>query len=57
MKHVGVCYHFVWEIIYKRIILLDQKIGTVENLVDILTNILTIIKFNHYLDLINIMRV
>ena len=57
MKHVGVCYHFVWEIIHKRRILLDQKIGIVENLVDILTKIITIIKFNHYLDLINIMRV
>ena len=56
MKHIDVRYHFLWEIISEgRILLL--KIGTVENPTDILTKVVTTIKFNHCLDFINIAKV
>ena len=55
-KHIYVRYHFVWEIISERRILL-QKIGTIENHVDMLIKVVIGIKFNHCLDLINIAKV
>ena len=55
-KHIDVHYQFVWEIISERRILL-QKIEFVENLADLLTKVVTGIKFNHCLDLINIGKV
>ena len=56
MKHIDVRYQFVREIISLGKILL-QKIETVENLADLLTKVVTMIKFNHCLDLINIVNV
>ena len=56
MKHIDVHYQFMQEIISERRILL-QKIETAENPVDLLTKVLTAIKFNHCLDLINIVKV
>ena len=55
-KHIDVRYQFVWEIISEGRVLF-QKIEAVENLADLLTRVVTIIKFNHYLDLINITKV
>ena len=55
-KHIYVRYHFLLEIISERRILL-QKIGTIENHVDMLIKVVTWIKFNHCLDLINIAKV
>jgi len=55
-KHIDVRHHFVREIISEGRILL-QKIGTAENPADMLTKVVTAIKFNHCLDLINIVRV
>lgn len=55
-KHIDVRYHFVREIVSEGRILL-QKIGTAENPADMLTKVVTAIKFNHCLDLINIVKV
>ena len=44
------------EIISEKRVLL-QKIEVVENIVDLLTKVVTVIKFNHCLDLINIAKV
>ena len=55
-KHIDDRYHFVQEIISEGRILL-QKIRTIENLVDMLTKVVIAIKFNHCLDLINIVKV
>ena len=55
-KHIHVRYYFVWEIISEGRILL-QKIGIAENLADMLTMVVTTIKFNHCLDLIEIPKV
>ena len=54
-KHIDVRYHFVREIVDEGNILL-QKIGTADNLADMLTKVVTGIKFQHCLDLINISR-
>ena len=54
-KHIDVRYHFVREIVEEGRILL-QKIETAENPADMLTKVVTTIKFNHCLDLINILR-
>ena len=56
MKHIDVRYQFVWEIISEARILL-KNIEIVENPTDLLTKVVTVIKFNHYLDLINIVKV
>ena len=55
-KHIVVRYHFVWEIIEEGGVLV-QKIKTDDNPADMLTKVVTMIKSNHYLDLINIAKV
>ena len=52
-KHIDVHYHFVREIVDKGNILL-LKIETADNPTDMLTKVVTGIKFQHCLDLINI---
>lgn len=52
-KHIDVRYHFVREIVEEGDILL-QKIGTAYNPADMLTKVVSGIKFKHCLDLINI---
>ena len=56
MKHIDMRYHFVREIIEEGGVLV-QKIKTDDNLTDMLTKVVTMIKFNHCLDLINIAKV
>ena len=55
-KHIDVRYHFVREIIEEGGVLV-QKIKTDDNPADMLTKVMTTIKFNHCLDLINIAKV
>ena len=55
-KHIDVRYHFVREIIEEDGDLV-QKIKTDDNPADMLTKVVTTIKFNHCLDLINIVKV
>ena len=55
-KHIDVRYHFVREIIEEGGVLV-QKIKNDDNLTDMLTKVVTTIKFNHCLDLINIAKV
>ncbi|KAG8479441.1 hypothetical protein CXB51_029725 [Gossypium anomalum] len=55
-KHIDVRYHFVREVFKKGKILL-QKIPTADNPADMMTKVVTIIKFNHCLNLINILRI
>ncbi|GMI90788.1 hypothetical protein HRI_002748100 [Hibiscus trionum] len=55
-KHIDVRYHFVREIFEEEKVLL-QKIVTAENPADMLINVVTSIKFNHCLNLINILQV
>ena len=52
-KHIDVRFHFVQEIVNEWKILL-QKIKTVENPANMLTKVVTTIKFQHCLNLINI---
>ena len=52
-KHIDVRFHFVRDVIDEGGILL-QKIGTVDNSADMLTKVVTGIKFKHCLGLINI---
>ena len=55
-KHIDVQFHFVREIIYEEKNLF-QKIKTVENPADMLIKVVTTIKFDHCLNLINILQV
>ena len=55
-KHIDVRYHFVWEIIEEGGVLV-LKIKTDDNPANMLTKVMTTIKFNHCLDLINIIKV
>ena len=55
-KHIDVRYYFVREIIEEGGVLV-QKIKTDDNPADMLTKVVTTIKFNHCLDLINIAKV
>eukprot|EP00268_Persea_americana_P019113 TRINITY_DN19787_c0_g1_i12.p1 TRINITY_DN19787_c0_g1~~TRINITY_DN19787_c0_g1_i12.p1 ORF type:complete len:193 (+),score=26.21 TRINITY_DN19787_c0_g1_i12:608-1186(+) len=55
-KHIDIRYHFVREIVDEGDILL-QKIATADNPADMLTKVVTGVKFKHCLDLINILRV
>ncbi|KAL5778179.1 hypothetical protein ACOSP7_011105 [Xanthoceras sorbifolium] len=55
-KHIDVRYHFVREILEEDQILL-QKIHTAENPADMMTKVVTSIKFQHCLDLINILKI
>ena len=52
-KHIDVRFHFVREILEEDDIKL-QKIGTEDNPADMLTKVVTGIKFQHCLDLISI---
>ena len=52
-KHIDVRFHFIREILDEGDILL-QKIGTEDNPADMLTKVVTGIKFQHCLELINI---
>ena len=54
-KHIDVRYHFVREIIEEGDILLE-KIDTKENPADMLTKVVSGIKFNHCMNLINILH-
>ena len=54
-KHIDVRYHFVREIIEEGGVLI-QKIKTDDNPADMLTKVVTAIKFNNCLDLINIAK-
>jgi len=55
-KHIDVRYHFVREILEEEEIVL-QKIHTTENHADMLTKVVTRTKFEHCLDLVNILRI
>ena len=55
-KHIDVRYHFVREIIEESGVLV-QKFKTDDNPADMLTKVVTTIKFNHCLGLINIEKV
>ena len=55
-NHINVHYQFVWEIISEVQILL-QNIETTENTINLLTKVVIATKFNHCLDLINIVKV
>ena len=55
-KHIDVRYQFMQEIISEGRILL-QKIEIIENPIDLWTKVVTGIKFNHFLNLINILKV
>lgn len=54
-KHIDVRFHFVREIVDDGKILL-QKIKTADNLADMLIKVVTVIKFEHCLNLINILQ-
>jgi hypothetical protein len=55
-KHIDVRYHFVREILEEEEILL-QKIHTAENPADMLTKVVTKAKFEHCLNLVNILHI
>jgi len=55
-KHIDVRYHFVREILEEEEILLE-KIHTIENPADMLTKVVTRTKFEHCLDLVNIVKI
>ena len=55
-KHIEVRYHFVWEIISEGRILL-YKIEIAKNTAYMLTKVVIKIKFNHCLEVINIVKV
>ena len=55
-KHIDVRYHFVREILEEEEIVL-QKIHTTENPADMLTKVVTRAKFEHCLDLVNILHI
>ena len=55
-KHIDVRYHFLREIIEEGGVLV-QKIKTYNNPADMLTKVVTTIKLNYCLDLINIEKV
>ena len=55
-KHIDVRYHFVREILEEEEILL-QKIDTKENPADMVTKVVTRAKFEHCLDLVNILHI
>ena len=55
-KHIDVRYHFVREIIDEQEIIL-KKIDTKENPADMLTKVVSGIKFRHCLSLINICQI
>ena len=54
-KHIDVRYHFVREILEEEEIVI-RKVPTSENPADMLTKVVTRAKFEHCLDLVNILR-
>jgi ribonuclease HI len=52
-KHIDVRFHFIREILKEGDILL-QKIGTADNPADMMTKVITGVKFQHCLDLIHL---
>ena len=52
-KHIDVRYHLVREILEEGEIII-QKIRTTENPADMMTKVVTAVKFKHCLDLVNI---
>ena len=54
-KHIDVRYHFVREILEEGGVII-QKIQTTENPADMMTKVVTAVKFQHCLDLINIVK-
>ena len=55
-KHIDVRYHFVREILEEDEILL-QKIPTAENPANMTTKVVTCVKFQHCLNMINVIRI
>ena len=55
-KHIDVRYHFVREILEEGGVII-QKIRTTENPADMMTKVVTAVKFKHCLDLINIVKI
>ena len=55
-KHIDVRYHFVREILEEEEIVI-RKVPTLENPADMLTKVVTRAKFEHCLDLVNILRI
>jgi len=56
MKHIDVRFHFIWEILEEGDIEL-QKIHTKENPADMLTKIVSRVKFAHCKELLHILQV
>ena len=56
MKYIDVMFHFIWEILEEGDIKL-QKIHTNENLADMLTKIVSGVKFAHCKELLHILQV
>ena len=54
-KHIDVRYHFIREIIEDGGVIM-QKIHTTDNPADMLTKVVTAVKFQHCLNLINIVK-
>lgn len=55
-KHVNIRYHFIREIISQGHIVV-KKIGIDDNPIDMMTKLLSIVKFKHYLDLIGVRNI
>ena len=55
-KHIDVRYHVVREILEEGGVII-QKIRTTKNPADMITKVVTTVKFKHYLDLINIVKI
>ena len=55
-KHIDVRYHFVREILEEGGVII-QKIQTTENPADMMTKMVTAVKFKHCLDLVNIVKI
>jgi len=56
MKHINVRFHFIWKILDEGDIEL-QKIHTKENPVDMLTKVVSGVKFTHCKELLHILPV
>jgi len=54
-KHIDVRYHFVRDVVNEGVIII-HKIDTAENPADMLTKVVGVAKFNHCLNLVNIVR-
>lgn len=52
-KYIDIKYHFIRDVIVESNIVV-KKIGTIDNLVNMMTKPILVAKFKHYLDLIGI---